>query len=92
VRCAGDHGFGAWVLLAFQVAQHWGCEVHVRTRSQHGREQAEATGAASIGADDERAPALDAAVTFAPSSDVVVAALRSLAPGGSLAINAMRGT
>ena len=82
MRCAGDHGLGAWVLLVFQVAQQWGCEVHVRARSQHGREQAEATGAVSIGAYDERAPALDAAVTFAPSGHVVVAAVRSLAPAG----------
>ena len=32
---------------------------------------------------------LDAAVTFAPSGDVVIAALKALAPGGTVAINAI---
>jgi propanol-preferring alcohol dehydrogenase len=38
---------------------------------------------------DEVAPPLDAAVTFAPSGDVVVSALRSLDRGGVVAINAI---
>ncbi len=85
----GLYGFGASALLAFQVADYRGCEIHVRTRSRHGQEQAAAMGAASVGSYDESAPALDAAVTFAPSGDVVVTALRSLAPGATLAINAI---
>jgi alcohol dehydrogenase, propanol-preferring len=35
------------------------------------------------------APALDAAVTFAPSGDVVVTALRNVDRGGTVAINAI---
>jgi propanol-preferring alcohol dehydrogenase len=85
----GLYGFGASALLALQVARHWGCEVHVRTRSEGERERALALGAASAAGYDEPAPALDAAVTFAPSGDVVVAALRSLARGASVAVNAI---
>ena len=47
-------------------------------------------GAAWAGGYDGRAPApLDAAITFAPSGDVVVAALRALDRGGIVAINAI---
>ncbi|OGO55445.1 MAG: alcohol dehydrogenase [Chloroflexi bacterium RBG_16_69_14] len=86
----GLFGFGASALLALQVARHWGCEVHVRTRSTRERDRALAYGAASAAAYDEATPPLDAAVTFAPSGDVVVAALRSLDRGGTVAINAIR--
>jgi propanol-preferring alcohol dehydrogenase len=46
-------------------------------------------GAKSAAAYDETIPPLDAAVTFAPSGDVVVAALRSVARGATVAINAI---
>jgi propanol-preferring alcohol dehydrogenase len=85
----GLFGFGASALLALQVARHWGCQVHVRTRSRRGQEEAAALGAASVGAADEPTPVLDAAVTFAPTGDAVVAALRSLQRGGTVAINAI---
>jgi propanol-preferring alcohol dehydrogenase len=86
----GLFGFGASALLAIQVARHWGCEVHVCTRSAKEQERATALGAAWAGGYDARPPALlDAAITFAPSGDVVVAALRALARGGTVAINAI---
>jgi propanol-preferring alcohol dehydrogenase len=85
----GLFGFGASALLTLQVARHWGCEVHVRTRSTREHERATAFGAASAAAYDEPTPPLDAAVTFAPSGDVVVAALRNLDRGGTVAINAI---
>jgi propanol-preferring alcohol dehydrogenase len=85
----GLFGFGASALLALQVARHWGCEVHVRTRSIREQERALELGAASAAAYDEPTPPLDAAITFAPSGDVVVAALRSVARGGTVAINAI---
>jgi len=85
----GLYGFGASALLALQVARHWGCEVHVRTRAQREQERALALGAASAAGYDEPAPPLDAAVTFAPAGDVVVTALRSLDRGGTVAINAI---
>jgi propanol-preferring alcohol dehydrogenase len=47
-------------------------------------------GAAWVGTEAERPPAqLDRAVTFAPSGDVVLAALASLRKGGVVAINAI---
>jgi propanol-preferring alcohol dehydrogenase len=47
-------------------------------------------GAAWVGAETERPPGeLDRAITFAPSGDVVVAALSSLRKGGVVAINAI---
>jgi propanol-preferring alcohol dehydrogenase len=85
----GLFGFGASALLALQVARHWGCEVHVRTRSSREQERARAMGAASAGGYDEPTPPLDAAVTFAPAGDVVLAALRDLDRGGTVAINAI---
>jgi propanol-preferring alcohol dehydrogenase len=86
----GLFGFGASALLAIQVAHHWGCEVYVCTRSERERVRAIALGAAWAGTYAERPPArLDAAITFAPSGDVVVAALRALERGGTVAINAI---
>ncbi len=86
----GLYGFGASALLAIQVARHWGCEVHVATRSPRERARALELGAASVGGYDDPPPApLDAAVTFAPVGSVVVAALRALERGGTVAINAI---
>ncbi len=86
----GLYGFGASALLAIQVARHWGCEVFVCTRSEHERERALELGAAWVGGYDERPPVpLEAAVTFAPAGEIVVAALRSLDRGGTVAINAI---
>lgn len=86
----GLFGFGASALLAIQVARHWGCEVFVVTRSPAERARARALGAAWVGGYDEPVPVLlDAAVTFAPVGEVVVAALRSVDRGGVVAINAI---
>lgn len=86
----GLYGFGASALLTIQVAVHWGCRVHVCTRSASERDRARELGAAWVGGYDETPPdPLDAAVTFAPSGDVVVSALRATARGGTVAINAI---
>ena len=86
----GLFGFGASARLAIQVARHWQCEVFVCTRSIRERERALALGAAWAGGYDEPPPVrLDAAITFAPSGDVVVAALRAVDRGGTVAINAI---
>jgi propanol-preferring alcohol dehydrogenase len=86
----GLYGFGASALLTIQVATHWGCRVHVCTRSARERERALRLGAAWAGGYDEIPPEpLDAAVTFAPSGDVVVSALRATARGGTVAVNAI---
>ncbi len=86
----GLFGFGASALLCIQVARHWGCEVHVRARSEAERQRALDLGAASVGGygDPVRRP-LDAAITTAPSGDVVLAALRAVDRGGIVAVNAI---
>jgi propanol-preferring alcohol dehydrogenase len=86
----GLYGFGSSASLAIQVARHWGCEVHVATRSPRERDRALRLGAASVGGYDEPPSSpLDAAVTFAPAGSVVVAALRAVGRGGTVAINAI---
>ncbi len=86
----GLYGFGASALLAIQVARHWGCEVYVATRNEAEQARARDLGAVWAGGAHDRPPVpLDAAVTFAPVGSVVVAALEALAPGGTVAINAI---
>lgn len=86
----GLFGFGASALLAIQVARYWDCEVYVVTRSEPERTRALEMGAAWAGPYEEATPVpLDAAITFAPVGDVVIAALRSLDRGGIVAINAI---
>jgi propanol-preferring alcohol dehydrogenase len=86
----GLYGFGSSAHLSLQVAQRWGCEVYVVTRSVEDRARAIALGATWAGGYDERVPVpLDAAVSFAPVGSAVVAALTALAPGGTVAINAI---
>jgi propanol-preferring alcohol dehydrogenase len=86
----GLFGFGASAHLAVAVLRAWKCDVYVSTRGASHRKLAESLGAAWVGAERDRPPvALDRAVTFAPSGDVVIAALTSLRKGGVLAINAI---
>ena len=86
----GLYGFGASASLAIQVARHWGCEVYVATRSAADRERALELGASWAGGATDRPPVpLDAAITFAPVGTVVIAALQALAPGATVAINAV---
>ncbi len=86
----GLFGFGASAHLAISVLQAWGCPVYVSTRGASHRALAASLGAEWVGEERDRPPvALDRAVTFAPSGDVVVAALASLRKGGVVAINAV---
>ena len=86
----GLFGFGSSASLTIQVAVHQGMDVIVVTRSQAEQERARRLGASWVGGFDDVLPKqLDGAVTFAPAGAVVVAALRSLAPGGTVAINAI---
>jgi len=91
---AGDRvglfGFGASAHLAIEVLKFWNCEVYVSTRGESHRQLARERGATWVGDATERPPVpLDCAVTFAPSGDVVLAALASLRKGGIVAINAI---
>ncbi len=91
---AGDRvglfGFGASAHLAISVLRSWGCPVYVSTRGASHRELARSLGAEWVGAETDHPPVpLDRAITFAPSGDVVIAALSALRKGGILAINAI---
>jgi len=86
----GLFGFGASAHLAMAVLRAWNCEVYVSTRGASHRQLADSLGATWVGSESERPPAkLDRAITFAPSGDVVVAALASLRKGGVVAVNAI---
>jgi alcohol dehydrogenase, propanol-preferring len=86
----GLFGFGASAHLAIAVLHSWNCEVYVSTRGASHRKLAESLGAKWVGGETDKPPTeLDRAVTFAPSGDVVIAALSSLRKGGVVAINAI---
>jgi propanol-preferring alcohol dehydrogenase len=86
----GLFGFGASAHLAIEVLKSWNCEVYVSTRGASHQQLARELGATWVGDATERPPLpLDSAVTFAPSGDVVLAALASLRKGGIVAINAI---
>ncbi len=86
----GLFGFGASAHLAIAVLRAWKCEVYVSTRGASHRQLATSLGATWVGSEQDKPPVeLDRAITFAPSGDVVVAALASLRKGGVVAINAI---
>jgi alcohol dehydrogenase, propanol-preferring len=86
----GLFGFGASAHLVIDVLRAWRCDVYVSSRGQSHRKLAESLGAKWVGSEVEKPPVeLDRAITFAPSGDVVVAALSSLRKGGVVAINAI---
>jgi propanol-preferring alcohol dehydrogenase len=86
----GLFGFGASAHLAIEVLKAWGCEVYVSTLGESHQALARELGAVWVGGAVDHPPKpLDRAVTFAPSGDVVVAALGSLRKGGVVAINAI---
>jgi len=86
----GLFGFGGSAHLVAQVLRHWECEIFVATRGASHRALAQSLGASWVGdATDVPPERLDRAITFAPSGDVVVAALSSLRKGGVVAINAI---
>jgi alcohol dehydrogenase, propanol-preferring len=86
----GLFGFGASAHLAIAVLHAWNCTVYVSTRGVAHRALASSLGAAWVGTEREPPPVpLDRAITFAPSGDVVVAALASLRKGGVVAVNAI---
>ena len=86
----GLFGFGASAHLAIAVLRAWKCDVYVSTRGESHRKLASSLGAAWVGSETEKPPVeLNRAITFAPSGDVVIAALSSLRKGGVVAINAI---
>jgi propanol-preferring alcohol dehydrogenase len=72
------------------VLRAWNCDVYVSTRGESHRKLASSLGATWVGSETDKPPiALDRAITFAPSGDVVIAALSSVRKGGVVAINAI---
>lgn len=83
----GLYGFGASAHLAIQVARHWGCEVHVFTRSERNQMLARNLGAVWAGDASIGSPIrLHAAVIFAPAGELVPVALEALERGGTVAL------
>ena len=86
----GLFGFGSSAHLAVPVLRSWGCSIYVATRGESHRALAADLGVNWVGSEKDRPPVqLDRAITFAPSGDVVIAALASLRKGGVAAINAI---
>ena len=81
----GIYGFGAAAHIVTQVAIHEGREVYAYTRQGDSQAQdfARQLGAVWTGATDEIPPELlDAAIIYAPASELVPVALRVLRKGG----------
>jgi len=86
----GLYGFGSSAHLMVPVLRSWDCEIYVSTRGASHRAFARSLGVEWVGDATDRPPvALDRAVTFAPSGDVVISALSALRKGGIVAINAI---
>ncbi len=86
----GLFGFGSSASLTIAVLLAWQCKVYVSTRGESHRRLANSLGATWVGSEHDKPPVeLDRAITFAPSGDVVIAALSSLRKGGVVAINAI---
>jgi alcohol dehydrogenase, propanol-preferring len=86
-RRLGLYGFGAAAHIIAQLARHQGREIYAFTRPGDSAAQAFARelGAVWAGGSDQPAPQrLDAALIFAPIGALVPAALRALAPGGTV--------
>lgn len=93
LRLAGDaerlgiYGFGSAASMVVQVAIHEGRRVFafVRDGDERGAEFARSLGAEWAGASSEQPPEeLDAALIFAPAGELVPAALRATAKGGTV--------
>jgi alcohol dehydrogenase, propanol-preferring len=93
LRMAGDaarlglYGFGSAAHQICQVAVHQGRSVFAFTRAGDTRTQefARSLGAAWAGGSDEAPPEpMDAAIIFASAGPLVPAALKALAPGGTV--------
>jgi alcohol dehydrogenase, propanol-preferring len=93
LRLAGDaerlglYGFGAAAHIICQVAVHEGRRVFAFTRAEDSGAQALARSLGAEWAGEATAPGpepLDAALIFAPVGALVPAALRAVAPGGSV--------
>jgi propanol-preferring alcohol dehydrogenase len=73
--------------VAIQVARYWDIEVFAFTRDARHRQLALELGATWAGGGNDDPPAkLDSAIVFAPAGELVIAALRVLKKGGTIAL------
>lgn len=83
----GLYGFGGSAHITAQIALAQGIEVHVFTRGDDAKKFALKLGCASVQNSYDPAPVpLDSSIIFAPVGDMVLPALASLVPGGTLAL------
>jgi alcohol dehydrogenase, propanol-preferring len=83
----GLYGFGAAASVAIQVARYWGADVYACTRDQRHQKLALELGAVWAGGTIEDPPKkLDSAIVFAPTGEIVPAALKALKKGGTLTL------
>ena len=81
----GLYGFGGSAHIVCQVAAHKGRRVFAVTRGDERTQGfARSLGAEWAGAAADVPEQLDAAIVFAPAGELVVEALRALAPGGTV--------
>lgn len=81
------YGFGGSAHIVLQLALYEKCEVYVVTRGEHHQKLARELGAAWVGSAEQPLPALaDSAIVFAPAGALVLAALRAVRKGGTVAL------
>jgi propanol-preferring alcohol dehydrogenase len=87
----GLFGFGASAHIVIQVANYWGCEVFVMTRSEEHRNLAKKLGASWTGGPEDQPPKkLHCAIDFTPVGETVLHALKALEKGGRLVLAVIR--
>ena len=87
----GLFGFGASAHIVIQVANYWGCEVFVLTRSEQHRNLAKKLGASWTGGPEDQPPKkLHCAIDFTPVGETVLLALKALEKGGRLVLAVIR--
>jgi propanol-preferring alcohol dehydrogenase len=83
----GMYGFGAAAHVAIQVARHWNIDVYAFTRDPRHQQLALDLGARWAGGSTDQPPVkLDAALIFAPAGELVIAALKTLKRGATVAL------
>jgi len=83
----GMYGFGAAAHVAIQVARHWNIDVYAFTRDPRHQRLALDLGARWAGGSTDEPPVkLDAALIFAPAGELVIAALKTLKRGATVAL------
>jgi len=87
----GLFGFGASAHIVLQIADYWGCEVFVFTRSEEHRMLAKKLGATWAGGPEDEPPKkVHCTIDFTPVGETVPRALSVLEKGGRLVMAVIR--